>query len=180
MELAPSPILHVVVAVVGLIACYYDLRWRLLPDWLTIGGMAVGLILAGAVGGWDGALAAGLGMICGLALFWLLWTLGMIGSGDVLLMGACGALLGWPLVIWGVLHSALVGAVIGLGFSLARGHFFRVFKNLWTVIATTFNPRRKRVSLAELPTDELPYGVAIAVGCGWAALLPYVPALRLI
>ena len=104
----------------------------------------------------------------------------MIGAGDVLLMGACGALLGWPLVVWGLIHSALMGAVVGLGYSVARGHFFRVFVNLWTVVASTFNAKRKRVSLAELPTDELPYGVAIALGCGWAALLPYVPALRII
>ena len=180
MEFTPAPISHLLLAVIGLVACIYDLRTRLLPDWLTIGGMVVGIILAGALGGWDGLLVGVGGMACGLAVFWLMWSLGMIGAGDVLLMGACGALLGWPLVVWGLIHSALMGAVVGLGYSVARGHFFRVFVNLWTVVASTFNAKRKRVSLAELPTDELPYGVAIALGCGWAALLPYVPALRII
>jgi len=179
-ELEPSPLRHIVLGVLGLVACVYDIRWRLLPDWLTIGGMILGLILGAVLGGWNGALWAGAGMLCGLGVFWVLWTLGMLGSGDVLFMGACGALLGWPLVIYGLLYATLAGMVIGLGFSLARGNLRRVFKNLWIAVASTFNPRRKRVPLSELPTDELPYAVAIAVGCGWAALLPYWPALKII
>jgi prepilin peptidase CpaA len=179
-DLEPSPLRHIVLGVLGLVACVYDLRWRLLPDWLTLGGMALGLILGGVTGGWNGALWAGAGMMCGLGVFWLLWTLGMLGSGDVLFMGACGALLGWPLVIYGLLYTTLAGLVLGLAFSLVRGNLLRVFKNLWTAVASTFNPRKRRVPLAELPTDELPYAVAIALGSGWAALLPYWPALKII
>lgn len=180
MTAEPSPVLHLALAVVGLVAAIYDLRTRLLPDWLTVGGMVLGVILALAVGGWTGALSALAGIGCGLVVFWLLWSLGMMGGGDVLLMGAMGALLGWPAVILGLLYSTLAGALLGLGFSAARGHLLRVFRNLFTAVVSTFRPGRPRVRLADLPTDELPYAVAIAVGSGLAALTAYVPALAIL
>ena len=93
---------------------------------------------------------------------------------------AFGALLGWPLVIHGLLYATLAGAVLGLGYSAARGHLLRVFRNLWIAVVSTFNPHKKRVALAELPTDEIPYAVGISVGCALAALIPYVPALSLL
>ncbi len=179
-ELEASPIPHVVLGVIGLIACVYDIKWRLLPDWLTIGGMLLGLILGGVLGGWNGALMAGAGMLCGLGVFWLLYSLGMLGSGDVLFMGTCGALLSWPLIVYGLLYTTLAGLVIGLGLSLVRGNLWRVFRNLWVAVISTFNPRKKRQTLAKMETDELPYAVAIAVGSGYAALLPYWPVLRFV
>lgn len=179
-ELEPSPVRHITLGVIGLVACVYDIRWRLLPDWLTLGGMLLGLILAGSLGGWEVALMAGAGMLCGLAVFWILYTLGMLGSGDVLFMGTCGALLGWPLILYGLLYTTLAGLVLGLGLSLVRGNLWRVFKNLWIAVASTFNPKKKRQSLSQMETDELPYAVAIALGSGYAALLPYWPVLSFV
>ncbi len=176
-ELEPSPVRHVALALVGVAACVYDIRWRVLPDWLTMGGMLLGLVLGGLLGGSEGALMAGAGMLCGLGVFWILWSVGMLGGGDVLFMGACGALLGWPLVLYGLLYTTLAGLVIGLGLSLLRGNLWRVFRNLWVAVASTFNPRRRRQALSEMETDELPYAVAIALGSAYAALLPYWPSL---
>ncbi|MDY0002224.1 MAG: A24 family peptidase [Polyangia bacterium] len=176
----PSPLLHAALAVLGLAAAILDLRTRLLPDWLTLGGMAVGLVLGLAVGGWDGLVSAFVGMVAGLAVFWLLCSLGMMGGGDVLLMGAMGALLGWPMAVMGLVYSALVGALLGLAVSAARGNLLRVFRNLWAALSSIFRPKKPRVRLADLPTDELPYAVAIAIGSGWAALTAYVPAVALL
>ena len=180
MTAEPSPVLHIALALVGLVGAILDLRTRLLPDWLTLGAMAVGLALGGILGGWDGLGSGFFGLLAGLLVFWLLYSLGMIGGGDVLLMGAMGAFLGWPLVVMGLVYSALVGALLGLGVSAARGHLLRVFRNLGVSLISIFRPRRPRVRLADLPTDELPYAVAIALGSGWAALTAYVPALALL
>jgi prepilin peptidase CpaA len=180
MDLAPLPIAHAFLALIGGLAAYFDLRYRLLPDWLTIGGMVVGLAIVGITGGWDALWPGVGGLVAGLGVFWLFWTFGMLGAGDVLFMGACGALLGWPLVLFGLLYATLAGALIGLAFSLRRGHLGRVLRNLVIVVTSLFRPGRRRVKLSELPTDELPYAVGIALGCGFAALSVYVPALRLI
>lgn len=176
----PSPWLHAALGLVALVAALYDIRTRLLPDWLTIGGMILGLGLALVLGGWDGLVASFFGLLTGLAVFWLLYSLGMMGGGDVLLMGAMGAFLAWPAVTLGLLYATLAGALLGLGFSAARGNLLRVFRNLWVTLASTVNPRRRRVALSELPTDEIPYAVAIGLGSVWAALTAYVPALALV
>ncbi len=178
VELHPLP--HALLGLLGLVAIVYDVKTRSLPDWLTFGGIACGLILGAVLGGWEGFLTAVYGGACGLIVFWLLWSLGMMGFGDVLLMAACGALLGWPLVTYGLLYATVAGALLGLVYSAVRGHLGRVFRNLFTAVATTLNPRRKRVPLAELPTDEIPYAVGIVIGAGLASLIPYVPALRLV
>jgi Flp pilus assembly protein protease CpaA len=176
----PNPVLLAALGLIGALAIVYDIRTRSLPDWLTIGGALLGLGLALATRGWPGLQAALAGGACGLGVFWLLWTLGMMGFGDVLLMAACGTLLGWPLVLHGLLYATFAGALLGLAYSLVRGHLARVFRNLWTAVASTFHPRRPRVRLESLPTDEIPYAVGIVTGSGIASLIPYVPALSLL
>jgi prepilin peptidase CpaA len=180
MDLVENPIPHVALAILGVIASIYDLKWRLLPDWLTVGGMVLGLSLGGVTGGWAGVGFAAAGLGVGLVVFWLFWSFGMLGAGDVLFMGACGALLAWPLVILALLYSAIAGALLGLLLALLRGTFLRVFRNLWTAASSTFDSKGKRIRLAELPTEELPYAVAIAVGSAFAALTVYVPVLQLV
>jgi prepilin peptidase CpaA len=179
MELVENPIAHVTLVVVGVIASIYDVKWRLLPDWLTVGGMILGLLVGGLTGGWSGLGAAAGGLVAALLVFWLFWSFGMMGSGDVLLMGACGALLAWPLVIFALLYSTLAGALLGLVLAGLRGTLLRVFRNLWTAVTSTFATKRRRVRLAELPTEEVPYAVAIAIGSALAAATPYVPTLQL-
>jgi len=179
MDITENPIPHVALVVLGVIASLFDLKWRLLPDWLTVGGMILGLTLAGVLQGWSGLGSAAVGMVVGLFVFWMFWTFGMMGSGDVLFMGTCGALLGWPLILYGLLYSTVAGALLGLVLAMSRGSFVRVFTNLWTAVTSTFRPGKRRVPLAELPTEELPYAVGIAVGSALAALSAYVPALRI-
>jgi Flp pilus assembly protein protease CpaA len=179
MDIAENPIPHVTLVLLGVIASVFDLKWRVLPDWLTVGGMALGLALAGILHGWSGLGAAAVGMGVGLFTFWVFWTFGMMGSGDVLFMGTCGALLGWPLILLGLLYSTVAGALFGVGLAVARGSFRRVFANLWIAVTSTFRSGKRRVPLAELPTEELPYAVGIAVGSALAALAAYVPALQL-
>lgn len=180
MTAEPHPLQYAALGLIGLVAILYDIRTRSLPDWLTVGGALCALVLAWATGGWPALKASLFGAGCGLGVFWLLWSLGMMGFGDVLLMAAFGALLGWPLVLHGLLYATFAGALLGLLYSAARGNLRRVFRNLWTAVATTFNPRRARVPLDTLPTDEIPYAVGIVVGGVVASLIPYVPALSLL
>ncbi len=180
MSAEPNPLLYAALGVIGGLAVVFDLRTRSLPDWLTLGGALLGLGLSWASGGWPALQLALAGGVCGLGVFWLLWTLGMMGFGDVLLMAACGTILGWPLVVHGLLYATFAGALLGLGYSAARGNLSRVFRNLWTALASTFNPRRPRVRLQSLPTDEIPYAVAIVVGSVLASLVPHVPVLSLL
>ncbi len=88
----PTMILLVVSAIV-------DFQRRLIPDWLTLPGLAWALV-ASAFLGWPRLSDALLGVIlCGGALLiFALMTRGSIGGGDVKLMAMIGASLGWQ---WG-------------------------------------------------------------------------------
>ena len=112
----------------------YDLQ--LLPDFVTVGGMILGLVangffcfvywplIVGETGfGWKRFLLDPvLGLVLGFGLLWLIrWIGGKVfkreamGLGDVFLMGAVGALFGPKAVLVTLILSSVFGSVIGLG-----------------------------------------------------------------
>ena len=112
----------------------YDLQ--LLPDFVTVGGMILGLVangffllvywplIVGTTGFlWkDFLLQPVLGLVFGFGLLWFIRWLGGVafkreamGMGDVFLMGAVGALFGPVAVLVTLILSSVVGSVVGLG-----------------------------------------------------------------
>ncbi len=94
-----------------------DLETFLLPDVLTLPGIAVGLLFAWQFGYFVDAL---IGVISGYSLFWLIARAffmvtgreGM-GYGDFKLLAMLGAFMGWQALPFIVLLSSVTGAVIG-------------------------------------------------------------------
>lgn len=103
-----------------------DEMW--LPDRCTIGGMIIGPILSfliPALHGADTAVVALIRSLVGLVVgFGLLWSVGFFGKmvfkkeamgfGDVKLMGALGAFLGFESIVFIVFVSSLLGSIIGV------------------------------------------------------------------
>ena len=81
-------------------------------------------ILMTAISTIVGILPIALGLGAGGGLFLIFFAMGWIGPGDVKLMAAVGALQGFSFVIYTVLLTACVGAVMALGSrtSVAAGH----------------------------------------------------------
>ena len=110
----------------------YDLQ--LLPDFVTVGGMILGLVYNGAKSlylhmtvlnerwfelyvVWSLA-----GLVLGFGLLWLIRFVGgkvfkreAMGLGDVFLMGAVGALFGPVAVLVTLILSSVFGSVVGIG-----------------------------------------------------------------
>jgi leader peptidase (prepilin peptidase)/N-methyltransferase len=116
-------------AVFGLLlGTFVDLAHMILPDRVTIGGMIIFPIISAlypplheAVTWQDGLIRSLIGLGVGFGLLWTIRELGTaalkkeaMGFGDVKLMGALGALLGWQAVIYVVFISALIGSVAGI------------------------------------------------------------------
>ncbi len=116
-------------AVFGLLlGSFVDLEHLILPDRVTIGGMLLGLaisplvpLLHGTHDAWTALLRAALGCAVGFGSLWLVATLGALlfrkeamGFGDVKLMGAVGAFLGWQAVLFTIFVSSFLGAAVGL------------------------------------------------------------------
>ena len=111
-----------------------DFDHQLLPDFVTVGGMILGLLFSGAMSAylffttpnvhwfnleivWSLA-----GLILGFGLLWLIRFVGgkvfkreAMGLGDVFLMGAVGALFGPVAVLVTLILSSVFGSVVGIG-----------------------------------------------------------------
>src|SRR6202043_2762082 len=96
-------------------AAVYDVRYRRIPNWLTVlgvlGGLAINMFIYPVWPGLRFSLA-GLGLAFGIYL--VLYALRAMGAGDVKLMAAIGAIVGWQNWFGIFVITALVGGVISL------------------------------------------------------------------
>lgn len=99
----------------------YDGRWSLLPDSFTVALAIAGAGFALAAGGsWPSLV---LGAIAGAGFFGsqYLFSRGRwVGSGDILLGGALGVMLGWRMLSLALLMAYLSGAVVASVLLLTR------------------------------------------------------------
>lgn len=156
-----------------LIAVYTDWRWHRIYNWLTFPAMGLGLLLSLVMGGVPGLLSslAGAGLAAGV--FLLLYLFAKMGAGDLKLMVAIGAWLGYPLIVVTMIDVALAGGVIALLFALRYGALWPVLRNLYYFLLAMFTPGAKPESmLSKSALPPFPYGVAIAVGTLLAMLFP--------
>ena len=105
-----------------------DLNTMLLPDNITLPLMWLGLLLSlatvfvGPTASIVGAAAGYLSLWAVYHLFRLLTGKEGMGYGDFKLLAALGAWFGWQALPFIILVSSLVGAVIGIGLIVFRGH----------------------------------------------------------
>jgi prepilin peptidase CpaA len=92
-------------------AAVSDLRSRVVPTWLTVGGGLIGLAM-GAMSGWEAFITSLIGGLVGALLLVPFVKLGGMGAGDGLVLAAIGSLGGWPFVLVAAWWSALAGAVL--------------------------------------------------------------------
>ena len=116
-----------------ILGTFVDFDHLILPDRVTLGGMVAGLLLSGAFPALQGQaerlpalLHSLIGLALGYGILWLVATLGRLvlkreamGMGDVKLLGAIGACLGWQAVLFTIFVSSLSGTALGLAFIAA-------------------------------------------------------------
>ena len=144
-------------------AAALDLKFRKIPNWLTLGAVVLGVALQVARFGANGLLVALAGAGLGLLILLPFYVLRAMGAGDVKLLAAIGALVGPQALISVVIYAALVGGVISL-VVLARQRRLQLF--FGTLLTQPLGLRRSGATA--------PYGVAIASGVYLSMLLPSV------
>jgi len=125
--------LHVETAVYWLLTAglivgtFVDFEHMIIPDRVTLGGIAAGLVLSGVfpqlhgvTGSLGGLRASVYGILLGAGLLWTVGAFGKLlfkkeamGLGDVKLLAAIGAFMGWRAVLFTVMLSALMGSLAG-------------------------------------------------------------------
>jgi Flp pilus assembly protein protease CpaA len=94
---------HLVALAIASAACVFDLRTRRIPNWLTFGAAAAGMVFHLTTGGMSGFERSAGGWLIGAALLIAPYALGGMG-GDVKLVGARGMARTWRHVLAGDLH----------------------------------------------------------------------------
>jgi prepilin peptidase CpaA len=134
--------------------------------------MVYGLVCQTYLNGLDGFLFSVVGTVVGLGLLLLFYINGMMGAGDVKLMGAVGSILGPSGVFRAFLFTAIVGGLYALIVFALKGQLIRFFKRIVLSLNLTLMIRR----LTLVPNEEkaspvLCYGIAIGVGTSFSLLL---------
>lgn len=128
---ARTPVFMAVISAL-ILATFVDLDYMIIPDRISLGGMPAGLLASALVPSLHGETAAlpalmasGLGILAGSGLLFLVALLGRLafkkdamGLGDVKLLGAIGAFIGWQGVVFTILVSSLLGSIFGVAMIL--------------------------------------------------------------
>lgn len=107
-------------AVLTAAGCWTDLRSMRIPNALTAGFSAGGLIYHGVGEGWTGLAAAVIGGAAGALPLLLLYRFGGIGAGDVKWFGAFGIWTGAGTVIQLLMYSILTAGGLAAALLLLR------------------------------------------------------------
>jgi prepilin peptidase CpaA len=145
-------------------AGWTDLRWRRIPNWLTVPALLIGLIANSVVSGLPGLKTSLLGAALGLALLLPFVLLRSLGAGDWKLAGALGAFTGPGLLIDLLLTSILVAGVMAVVLVIYKGRTRQTIRNIGHILISlvTFRLPGERVSLDNPDSLKVPYGVALA------------------
>jgi prepilin peptidase CpaA len=169
LNLPPFGINILLVALI-LAAGAYDIRYRRIPNWLTISGVLAGLAMNSFLyQGWAGFRLSLLGLAVGFGSYFILYLLRAMGAGDVKLMAAIGAMVG--LADWfGIfVITAIIGGVVGLGLVASRGRLQKTIWNVGFLLGEMKSGRSAYLANEELDVRSskslgLPHGAVIALG----------------
>lgn len=107
------------VALFVAVAAGFDIRARRIPNLLTAPAALVGFIYQCSFLGWAGFKDALAGFSLGFGMLFLLWLMGSSGAGDVKLMGALGAWLGFDHTVYLIAVSTIFVAMGGIAIIFA-------------------------------------------------------------
>ena len=153
-----TPVMWIWIALM-IVGSMIDFDHKLLPDFVTVGGMILGLLFHGLISGVQffhnsnirlfdySIIQSACGLVFGFGLLWLIRFLGSkafkreaMGLGDVFLMGAVGAMSGPVAVLVTLILSSVFGSIVGLSMvALSKTRFGKFV--------------------------EIPYGPYICMGC---------------
>jgi len=151
--------------VFGSYAAWLDWRTRRIPNWLTVSGLGLGIIVNSIFGRWHGAKTSLEGAGLALVILLPLVLLRGLGAGDWKLMGAIGGLVGWRPMLFVLLLSFLASGAMAIVQMIAMR---RVKQTLWNtlVLAKGLATFGLRGNLAEISLDnptllKVPFGAAV-------------------
>lgn len=170
----PPPGIQVMLLTLVVGAAIYDVRYRRIPNWLTVSGVLAGIAMNTFLAWsspqqWSGCIFALKGLGAAFGVYFALYALRAMGAGDVKLMGAIGAMTGWEDWFGIFLVTAVVGGVMALIFSILKKRLGKTLWNVSFILSEMKHGRPAYVQREELDVKNpksvgLPHGAIIAIG----------------
>ncbi len=166
---SPPMIIQILLALVVVAAAMFDFRYRRVPNWLTVSGILLGIGLNAFLFETPGLWMALKGVGVAFLIYFPLYLLRGMGAGDVKLMAAVGAMVGWANWLGILVLTSLFGGVAAVVLVVAKGRIRKTAENIWLILMSI---RRGHAPYAKNPqldvrTDQgirLPHAVVIAFG----------------
>lgn len=175
---------------VMLLGLAWDLKERRIPNWLTVGGLALALAIAAYPGPLAGTLVDAypgartlvdglLGAALALALTMPLFALGGFGGGDAKLLIAAGGFLGPRPLLSACVLVAVFGGLLAIITAVRGRLILRALANTRDLLtwAITLGRSGEKRTLETEGAITIPYGVAVAAG---ALSVWFFPAMNFI
>ncbi|MEN8122912.1 MAG: A24 family peptidase [Bacteroidota bacterium] len=158
---------QIYMSIILILAGIIDYKKQKIPNYLTFPTVITAFIYHCYLTGMDGLLFSISGMFTGFALLIIPYIMGGMGAGDVKLLGALGAFVGYKSIIFIFLFTALFGGVyailIYIRFEKSLKVFLKkAFNTVLSIVLTKkydLEPENKGKS-----KPKLCYGIAIALG----------------
>jgi len=169
----PPPGIQVALLALVLAAAVFDVRYRRIPNWLTISGVIIGIALNAFLA--QSLQARGMfrssliGLGAGFGIYFVLYALRAMGAGDVKLMAAVGAVVGWPNWFGIFIVTAILGGVMAVIVVVVRKRFKKTVFNVGFILNEMKSGRPAYMGKEELDVRSpkamgLPHGAVIAIG----------------
>lgn len=169
---------YILFILIGL-SIYFDISQKRIPNFITFPVIIWGLLIYSILEGFQGFKFSFLGFLLGLFIFMIPFILRGMGGGDVKMMAAIGALMGWRFILYTAIYTGLVGGIMVVLYLIYKGEFLWTFKKILGIILKPIlfilnmrfkSKRLRNVSAYFLDSKEqkqkyyIPYGVAIGLG----------------
>jgi len=147
------------------IAAIFDLSYRRIPNILTLSTIVGGLIFQTYFNGLEGFFYSVFGLLLGIILLFFFYLFGVMGAGDVKLLGAVGSILGPAGVFNAFLFTAIVGGIYALIALAINGQLVDFIKRFMLSMKLSLMTGRLALEPNEGKASPiLCYGIAIAIG----------------
>jgi prepilin peptidase CpaA len=155
----------VLAGMLGLVAGWTDWRWRRIPNWLTVTGALIAVVVNSAAYGWTGTFSALEGAGLGLLILFPLVVVRGIGAGDWKLVGAIGAFVGPRPLLLVLAGAVLIAGIMAAALVIYKRRVLQTGRNIGRLLfaLATGHPGDPSVSLDNPESAKVPFGVAAAI-----------------
>lgn len=172
----PPLIIRLLLVLLVIPAAMWDLRYRRVPNWLTLAGILLGIgvntvIFRDSASGRLAGLWMSLeGIGVAFLIYFPLYLLRGMGAGDVKLMAAVGAIVGPANWLGVLLLTSVFGAAAAVILVSRKGRIGKTARNIWLILISIRYRHAPYEASPELDVKSdrgirLPHAVVIAFGC---------------